>query len=552
VPDPISRSRATHRALRRAVAAGAIVAVCASVASPAQAASTRDVAYHGYHLSVPADWQVVDLLANSGMCVRLDRKAVYLGRPDPDQQCPADVRGRTEAVVIQPLDAAAVEGVRDIQQLPAGQAAPDSVPASVQGEANLAVPSAGVLVSGVFESDPTALSAVLRTAWLDGSARPGPMPGLPRQPSTAAAAPSIVAGDTDYAGYGFDACTAPSSSSMSAWLSSSFRAIGVYFGGHSRACSQANLTASWLTTQAGRGWHFIPLYVGTQASSLGSNPAGQGSAEATDAVNAATALGIAPGSVLYNDMEAYSSTYSGKVQSYLNAWTAQLRARGYRSGIYSSSSSGIKDLNAHYGAASPDVIYFANWNSVADTNDTNVSAGHWANHQRVHQYRGGHNESHGGVTINIDSDYLDVAVTGGPVPPPTPPSWPLVQQGATGERVKTVQYLLNNAGAALTVDGIFGGATDTATRAFQTAHGLTVDGVVGPNTWSPLAVTVTTGAGANAVRAVQSQLTAHGFATTVNGVFDTATAANVKTYQSSIGIASTGVVDADTWRFLVA
>jgi hypothetical protein len=31
----------------------------------------------------------------------------------------------------------------------------------------------------------------------------------------------------------------------------------------------------------------------------------------------------------------------------------------------------------------------------------------WANHQRVHQYTGGHNESYGGVTINIDSNAVD-------------------------------------------------------------------------------------------------------------------------------------------------
>ena len=31
----------------------------------------------------------------------------------------------------------------------------------------------------------------------------------------------------------------------------------------------------------------------------------------------------------------------------------------------------------------------------------------WANHQRVHQYIGGHNESYGGVTINIDTNAVD-------------------------------------------------------------------------------------------------------------------------------------------------
>jgi hypothetical protein len=36
-------------------------------------------------------------------------------------------------------------------------------------------------------------------------------------------------------------------------------------------------------------------------------------------------------------------------------------------------------------------------------------AGLWVNHQRLHQYKGDHNETWGGVTINIDSNFLDVA-----------------------------------------------------------------------------------------------------------------------------------------------
>ena len=40
--------------------------------------------------------------------------------------------------------------------------------------------------------------------------------------------------------------------------------------------------------------------------------------------------------------------------------------------------------------------------------DRYVSDAIWANHQRVHQYRGGHRETWGGVTINIDSNFIDL------------------------------------------------------------------------------------------------------------------------------------------------
>ena len=58
--------------------------------------------------------------------------------------------------------------------------------------------------------------------------------------------------------------------------------------------------------------------------------------------------------------------------------------------------------------------------------DQYVSDSLWADHQRVHQYKGGHKETWGGVTINVDSDYVDGAVVGPvvttPPPPPPPPT----------------------------------------------------------------------------------------------------------------------------------
>jgi len=63
----------------------------------------------------------------------------------------------------------------------------------------------------------------------------------------------------------------------------------------------------------------------------------------------------------------------------------------------------------------PDVIYDALWNGAANTSDPILPSTEWAGHQRIHQYLGGQNVTYGGVTVNIDQDFLDVqqGVTGG-------------------------------------------------------------------------------------------------------------------------------------------
>lgn len=62
-----------------------------------------------------------------------------------------------------------------------------------------------------------------------------------------------------------------------------------------------------------------------------------------------------------------------------------------------------------------------------------------------------------------------------------------VRKGSRGADVKTLQTMLNKVdNAALAVDGIFGNGTLKAVKNFQKANGLTVDGIVGPKTWSKL------------------------------------------------------------------
>ena len=66
------------------------------------------------------------------------------------------------------------------------------------------------------------------------------------------------------------------------------------------------------------------------------------------------------------------------------------------------------------------------------------------------------------------------------------PAFPTLRKGDDGEEVKTLQNLLNQNGAKLTVDGRFGNLTRDAVIAYQKANGLKVDGIAGQQTWTSL------------------------------------------------------------------
>ncbi|HEY0641370.1 MAG TPA: N-acetylmuramoyl-L-alanine amidase [Pseudonocardiaceae bacterium] len=145
----------------------------------------------------------------------------------------------------------------------------------------------------------------------------------------------------------------------------------------------------------------------------------------------------------------------------------------------------------------------------------------------------------------------EVAAKLGGTNPPDPVTWPLVRQGDSGDRVRTVQHLLRQHGATVTVDGQFGPATDSAVRSFQTSRGLVSDGLVGGQTWPVLVVTVRNGSTGEAVRGAQVQLRRHGSTITVDGQFGPATETAVRSFQSSKALTVDGVVGPVTWQNLV-
>ena len=133
-------------------------------------------------------------------------------------------------------------------------------------------------------------------------------------------------------------------------------------------------------------------------------------------------------------------------------------------------------------------------------------------------------------------------------------TWPVVRQGAIGERVFAIQYLLNfRIGAGLATDGKFGPLTAAAVRKFQSRFGLQVDGIVGPQTWTHLIVQVQQGSSGSAVAAVQHNLRfGYGYTNVaVDGIFGPITAGAVRNFQTKFKIGVDGIVGPVTWNTLV-
>lgn len=133
--------------------------------------------------------------------------------------------------------------------------------------------------------------------------------------------------------------------------------------------------------------------------------------------------------------------------------------------------------------------------------------------------------------------------------------------GSAGQAVRDLQGLLNvHGGFNLTVDGTFGAKTDQAVRAYQYAHALEVDGVVGTFTWSALnlgkaglpypGAQQEQGASGTYVREIQQELAYRGIPVTVDGAFGPLTRAAVVSFQSLTGLLKDGIAGPTTWGAL--
>jgi peptidoglycan hydrolase-like protein with peptidoglycan-binding domain len=129
--------------------------------------------------------------------------------------------------------------------------------------------------------------------------------------------------------------------------------------------------------------------------------------------------------------------------------------------------------------------------------------------------------------------------------------FPTQSSGNRGADVQAIQYLLQHAGQSVAADGVFGATTVTAAKAFQTAKGLGVDGIVGPQTWGALTPTLRSGDNNAAVKALQVELNAkRRLSLPVDGVFSTTVRDAVVSFQSHAGVGADGIVGPVTWRNL--
>jgi hypothetical protein len=262
---------------------------------------------------------------------------------------------------------------------------------------------------------------------------------------------------------GFDIGSAPSAEDLEAWWNapSPYKYLGIYFGGINRSdAKQLKLNEEgWLTRVASAGWQFIPIWAGPTVPCrapivhFSQDPVlaeEDGRVQAHLAVDEAYRLGLVGptknGTVIYYDVEPFDPEGNEPCTTALNAfvsgWVDELHLLGNTAGVYAHQKNvmALADGPDDPYPGEPDAIWIAGqyyqeleWNEqdrkweghfhydplasvwgIPQVPDTA-----WNDHNRLRQYAGDHEETHGGTTFwEIDSNVGDgkVAVLPGVIP----------------------------------------------------------------------------------------------------------------------------------------
>ncbi|KAF3888973.1 MULTISPECIES: peptidoglycan-binding domain-containing protein [Nostocales] len=148
-----------------------------------------------------------------------------------------------------------------------------------------------------------------------------------------------------------------------------------------------------------------------------------------------------------------------------------------------------------------------------------------------------------------------------------PTQRPTLQFGAFGQIVKEMQKALNQrlvqldtvsaCPMSVPTTGYFDRQTQNAVKYLQCLAFLTVDGIVGEETWNYLykgsdsLPKLSIGSHGSVVQALQEALKAGGYYSgTVDGVFEAKTENAVRAFQAEHYLVSNGIIESRTWRML--
>ncbi len=306
-------------------------------------------------------------------------------------------------------------------------------------------------------------------------------------------------------GHGFDQCEIPGNAALDAWRDSSpYNVVNLYIGGSARACSNRALTFSKVSYMYNNGWTFIPTWVGPQApctdyrSKMSMDPTvayQEGVQNADQAMAKMYELGLTDanghGGVVYYDLEYYvgDTACQTAVRSFFEGWNSRLHQMSALSGVYGASchywstNNPPQNLSNLKSLTNPlDAVWIAKYISTPYYYNPTVSVWGiascfpdtlWSQNQRLRQYTGGHNETWGGYTINIDSNVLLGPVAYPAIGDTLAPQTSLSFSGTLGESgyykstgSVTLTALDRQSGVKATYYQVNGGAVTTYTAPF--------------------------------------------------------------------------------------